>query len=160
MNLATDEEQAAYRAALDSAVRSLGQREHSRKELERKLQRKGHDDVLIARVMGYLWEHDLQSDTRFAESFVRSRIRRCFGPIKIRQELSSRGVLKEDLEGELEEQLTRSSEFWMNLAEEGLAKKYGAPPDSREAWATQARYLARRGFPSDLIYKVLGSQSD
>lgn len=109
--------------------------------------------------MAYLWEHDLQSDTRFAESFVRSRIRRGYGPIKIRQELSSRGISEAELEGELEEQLTQSSEYWISVAEESLTKKYGKPPESREAWATQARYLARRGFPSDLIYKVLGAQS-
>ena len=156
MVTATDEEQAAYRAALDSAVRSLGLREHSCRELERKLVRKGHDSELVARVMAYLWEHDLQSDSRFAESFVRSRITRGYGPIKIRQELASRGVPEQ----ESEEQLTQSSEFWIAIAEECLAKKYGHPPVDRETWAVQARFLSRRGFPSDLIYRVLGSQSD
>ncbi len=118
--------------------------------------RKGHRNSPIARVMGYLAEHDLQSDARFAESFVRSRIQRGYGPIKIRQELSSRGVSEHDLE----DGLTRASEFWMGIAEGGLAKKYGQPPANRDGWATQARFLARRGFPSDLIYRVLGAQSD
>ena len=34
-----EERETRYRAALDSAVRSLSQREHSRRELERKLVR-------------------------------------------------------------------------------------------------------------------------
>ena len=145
-----------YRAGLDAAVRSLSQREHGRRELEQKLLRKGHDRALVARVLDYLVEHDLQSDTRFAESFVRSRIQRGYGPVKIRQELSSRGIS----ERQIEDQLTQPSDFWMGVAEAGLEKKFSQPPQSRDAWATQARFLARRGFPSDLIYRVLGAQSD
>lgn len=145
-----------YRAGLDSAVRSLSQREHGRRELEQKLLRKGHDRALVVRVLDYLIEHDLQSDTRFAESFVRSRIRRGYGPVKIRQELSSRGIS----ERQIEDQLTQPSDFWVSVAEAGLEKKFSQPPRSRDAWATQARFLARRGFPSDLIYRVLGAQSD
>lgn len=150
------EELAAYRAALDSAIRSLGQREHGRRELGQKLQRKGHDRQLVTRVLDFLIEHDLQSDDRFAESFVRSRTQRCYGPVKIRQELSSRGVSEQAME----DLLTTSSDYWMSLAEDGLAKKFGAPPEDRAAWAVQARFLARRGFPSDVIYRVLGAQSD
>jgi regulatory protein len=147
---------APYRAALDSAVRSLGQREHGRRELERKLKSKGHGPELIERVMAYLLEHDLQSDTRFAEGFVRSRVQRGYGPMKIRRELSTRGVT----ERVLEDQLTQSTDFWESIAEAGLAKKFGRPPEDREDWALQARFLARRGFPSDLIYRVLGAQTD
>lgn len=154
--LDSEKREAAYRAALESAVRSLAQREHGRRELERKLLGKGHDRLLMSRVMDYLIEHDLQSDARFAESFVRSRTQRCYGPIKIRQELSSRGVS----EREMEDLLTASSEYWMSVAEDGLAKKFSQPPEDRQSWATQARFLARRGFPSDLIYRVLGAQSD
>jgi len=152
----TKDPDAAYRAALDSAVRSLGQREHGRKELERKLKGKGHAPELIERVIAYLIEHDLQSDARFAESFARSRVQRGYGPMKIRQELSSRGIP----ERVLEDQLTEPSSFWEAIAEAGLEKKFGHPPEDRQAWATQARFLARRGFPSDLIYRVLGSQTD
>ncbi|TNF90795.1 MAG: regulatory protein RecX [Gammaproteobacteria bacterium] len=152
----SEETETAYRAALDSAVRSLGQREHSGRELERKLKSKDHDPMLIERVMAYLAEHDLQSDTRFAEGLVRSRVQRGYGPMKIRQELAAKGVS----ERILEDQLTEPSEFWMSIAVGSLDKKFGYAPDSREAWAVQARFLARRGFPSDLIYRVLGSQKE
>ena len=148
--------EAAYRAALDSAVRSLGQREHGRRELERKLTSKGHDRALVERVMAYLLDHDLLSDARFAEVFIRSRIQRGYGPMKIRQELSARGIGERDLE----DQLTEPSEFWESVAETGLSKKFGHPPADRDEWAVQARFLARRGFPSDLIYRVLGPQND
>jgi regulatory protein len=153
---ALEETEAAYRAALDSAVRSLSQREHGRRELERKLAGKGHDPVLVERVMAYLLEHDLQSDARFAEGFIRSRVQRGYGPMKIRQELSARGIGERDLE----DQLTEPSEYWAAIAETGLSKKFGRVPADRDDWAAQARFLARRGFPSDLIYRVLGPQND
>ncbi len=148
--------EAAYRAALNSAVRSLGQREHGRQEIERKLQRKGHDRILVERVVAYLLEHDLLSDTRFAEAYIRARVQRGYGPMKIRQELSARGIGERDLE----DQLTEPSEFWESVAEKGLTRKFGHPPGNRDEWAIQARFLARRGFPSDLIYRVLGAQND
>ena len=155
-SLAAEREAAAYRAALDSEVRSLGQREHGRRELEIKLARKGHDRQLIDRVMDYLRQHDLQSDERFAEGLIRSRVQRGYGPMKIRQELGAKGVSERVLEAHL----TDPAEFWETVACESLDKKFGQPPADREDWAVQARYLARRGFPSDLIYRVLGGQSD
>jgi regulatory protein len=37
-------------------------------------------------------------------------------------------------------------------------RKFGdAPPADRDDWNRQARFLAQRGFPSDLIYRVLGN---
>jgi len=148
--------QVAYQAALNSAVRCLGLREHGRRELERKLRRKGHAAELIDRVFDYLVEHDLQSDQRFVESFIRSRIRKGHGPVKIRQELGSRGLTERDLEA----YLTEPAEYWLEIAADVRERKFGEVPADRDAWAVQARFLARRGFPSDIIYRVLGSQND
>lgn len=161
-----DQSEAAYRAALDAAVKSLGQREHGHRELARKLASKGHAPVLVERVLDYLHEHDLQSDDRFAEGFVRSRVQKGYGPIKIRQELASRGVSEEAQE----RQLTEPAEFWLDVAQRALGRKFGRrmavhaeaeedTPD-REAWNARARFLARRGFPADLIYRALGPERD
>jgi regulatory protein len=173
-----DAAEAAYRATLDAAVKSLGRREHSRRELEQKLARRGHPRALVTEVLDYLSEHDLQSDARYAEDFVRSRVARGYGPVKIRQELATRGVR----EPELESQLTEPAEFWLEVATSALAKRFGAEPWScledtddcpdasadasrvdgydarRQDWNARARFLARRGFPADLIYRVLGAE--
>jgi regulatory protein len=145
-------EAAAYQAALESAVRSLSQREHSQRELERKLRSKGHAPELVARVLEYLLEHDLQSDARFVEVYIRSRIHKGYGPLKIRQELTSRGISEQELEAEL----TAPGEFWIEQARSALARKFRQPVADREDWNRRGRFLARRGFPSDLIYRVLG----
>ena len=106
--------------------------------------------------MDYLLEHDLQSDARFTEGLIRSRIQRGYGPMKIRQELATKGVGEQALDNHL----TEPSEFWESVAGESLAKKFGQTPAGRDEWAVQARFLARRGFPSDVIYRVLGEQTD
>lgn len=146
-----------YRWTFDRAVRLLAQREHSLRELREKLARKGADEAIAARVVEDLRERGLQSDERFAESFVHSRLNRGHGPIRIRQELSQRGI-PDELADAL---LTRSRECWLALAAEARGRKFGGEaPVERNAWNRQARFLARRGFPSDLIYRVLGDATE
>jgi regulatory protein len=148
------EEDRRYRLALDRALRLLGQREHSVRELTAKLTGKGIDAATAGLVVDDLRGRGLQSDARFTEAFVHSRVGRGQGPIRIRQELGQRGI-GDDLADEL---LTRTGDYWLELAQRTRIKKFGdAAPADRHAWNRQARYLARRGFPSDLIYRVLGN---
>jgi regulatory protein len=143
-----------YQAAYERAVRYLAAREHSERELLSKLRAREVDGDLARRVLLDLQSRNLQSDERFAESFVRSRVNRGQGPIRIRQELVRRGI-GDDL---LEEVLTRSGEFWIGIAAEAREKRFGdALPEERGDWNRQARFLAARGFPADLIYRVLGN---
>lgn len=147
------EEDRQYRLAFDRALRLLGQREHSVRELTSKLTGKGIDAATAGLVVDDLRGRGLQSDERFAEAFVHSRVGRGHGPIRIRQELGQRGI-GDELADEL---LTRSGDDWLELAEHARGRKFGdAAPADRDDWNRQARYLARRGFPSDLIYRVLG----
>lgn len=147
------EEDRRYRAAFDRALRLLGQREHSVRELTTKLTAKGVDRVTAGLVVDDLRGRGLQSDARFTESYVHSRLGRGYGPMRIRQELAERGI-DDDL---ADEQLTRPTQEWLSLAAEVRARKFGEQgPDDRDAWNRQARFLARRGFPSDVIYRVLG----
>jgi regulatory protein len=147
------------------AVRILAGREHSTQELTRKLVTKGFPESTVGDVIQALQEQGLQSDLRFVEAFVRSRINKGYGPIRIRRDLYQRGV-EDDL---IEAELTCSAERWIDLAHSVLNKRFAdtypdarpdARPDSRpkdrDVWNTQARFLARRGFPADLIYRVLG----
>ncbi len=136
------------------AMRALANREHSRGELVDKLERKGIDRDLAHRAVAQLAEEGLQSEDRFVESFVRSRIERGYGPILIRQELRQREVADDAID----EHLTHEQGFWAGRASRALEKRFKVAPDSREDWGRQARYLARRGFSADLIYACLGDQ--
>jgi regulatory protein len=146
-----------YRLALDRAVRLLAQREHSVRELTAKLTSRGVDAATAGLVVDDLRGRGLQSDGRFAEAFVHSRVGRGRGPMRIRQELSQRGIDDEIAD----EVLTTSAEYWLELAAGVRQKKFGdAVPKGRDEWNRQARFLAQRGFPADLIYRVLGNVAD
>ena len=140
--------------AREAAMRALAAREHSIGELVSKLERKGFDRELAHWAATQLSEEGLQSDDRFAESFVRSRVARGYGPVLIRQELRQREISDDCID----EYLTRDHGFWAGRASDALDKRFREAPDSREAWGRQARYLSRRGFPADLIYACLGDQ--
>jgi regulatory protein len=146
-----------YRAAFDRALRLLGQREHSLRELKDKLVRKGIDRHLAELVADDVRGRGLQSDVRFAESLVRGRVSRGHGPIRIRQELTQRGVD----EAVADEVMTETAGHWLSLAAEARRRKFGdALPADRDEWNRQARFLAQRGYPSDLIYRVLDGRDD
>lgn len=149
----TEENDRRYRIAFDRALRLLGQREHSRRELLAKLGGRGVDGSMAELVVDDLRGRGLQSDERFTESFVHSRLSRGQGPVRIRRELAQRGI-DDDL---ADDALSLSGDQWLALAAEVRQRKFGdAAPDGRDDWNRQARFLSQRGFPSDLIYRALG----
>ena len=82
-----------------TALRMLATREHSRQELRRKLLSRSEEDgegaaEVVEAVLDRLAGNGLQSDTRFAESYVRSKAAR-MGQARLRRELLERGVSTE-----------------------------------------------------------------
>ena len=141
-------------AARDSALRLLARREHSTDELRRKLKKRGYAAATIAIVVASLDDVHSVSDVRFAESFVRVRSERGQGPLRIRAELRERGVT----DGIVDEVMTATADFWLERAQKARVKRFGdEPPTDRDAWNRQARFLAQRGYPADLIYRTLGA---
>ncbi len=130
----------------------LAKREHSREELYRKLIRHCGDTALVEELLDKLAEEDLQSDERFTESFVRSRLGKGQGLLKIRQGLNERGIDQNLISACLES----ATIDWSVIAEEARAKKFGkALPDDYQAKAKQSRFLYGRGFSHDVIRQIL-----
>lgn len=141
------------------ALRMLAAREHSRAELRAKLAGDGATEVL-EEVLDRLVELGLQSDQRFAESFVRAKGAR-LGGSRLRHELVRRGVAEDIVETVLShlnsaegagDEFTRAREVWR--------KKFGEVPQDPRAWAKQARFLQSRGFSSAVIRQLLKEVSD
>jgi regulatory protein len=130
----------------------LARREHSRKELALKLARRCSDEALIEDLLDTLSREGLQSDERFAESFVHHSLSKGQGPNKINQELRQRGV-EPFL---IEEYLESESIDWLSMAEEVRVKKYGETvPGDYQNKAKQSRFLYSRGFSSEQISQLL-----
>lgn len=139
----------------DVAIQLLARREYSRVELARKLQQKSFDGDEIEACLDALAEQSLQSDARFAESFVRSRIARGQGVIRIKGELRQRGIDQETLTAALEAVEEREAVDWFELAKETLARRYDSPGDTPKERAKRERFLATRGFDFEQIRYAL-----
>ena len=126
----------------------LARREHSERELSRKLASRGYDEAVIGETVEGLVADGLLSNDRFVESFVHSRYRRGQGPLKIRAELRERGID----DAAIEHWLAAFADQWRELAEQVRTKKFGAtlPGDFRER-SRQMRFLQQRGFDSEQI---------
>lgn len=148
----------AERALQARAVRLLAAREHTTFELRRKLARNcGDDEAAVERVVARLGEANLVSDARFVEEFIRARIERGHGPVRIRADLRGRGVDDELIDGAL----TLPATFWAQRMSQVRMRKFGKSlPTERTEWGRQARFLAQRGYPADIIYQVLNADFD
>ncbi|MCK0768904.1 regulatory protein RecX [Chromohalobacter canadensis] len=131
----------------DDAIRLLARRDYSRAELVSRLTTRGHERADIALTLDGLAEEGLQSDARFAEQFVRSRLSRGQGEMKIRAELSSRGITDEMAQEALESE----GPDWYRLACEALAKRFDSPGREPRERAKRERFLASRGFAFDQV---------
>jgi regulatory protein len=137
----------------DDAIRLLARREYSRAELVERLVRRGHEPGDINDCLAALVEEGLQSDARFAESFLRSRVMRGQGPLKIRSELERRGLDRERIRiafSELENEVD-----WFALAREAVAKRFAGQGDSPRECARRERFLASRGFDFEQVRHAL-----
>ena len=131
-----------------AALRLLVGREHSRQELHHKLVCRRHDPASVDRVLDDLERRRLLSDDRFVENYIHQRIRKGYGPLRIRAELSDRGVADTLTTQGLE----RAAVDWPGLLLGVAQRRFGAAPaEDRRALAKRARYLQQRGFPADLI---------
>lgn len=128
------------------AIGLLTRREHSRKELARKLTARGVEssdaDAAVERLAREGW----QDDARFAESLVRARVSSGHGPIRIRAELSTHGLDRETVAAALD---TFEGD-WLDVARDLVRRRYGEaiagdPILRRKA----ADFLIRRGFDGD-----------
>jgi regulatory protein len=127
------------------AMDYLARREHSRYELQCKLREKFEipSDTLIASVLDRLEADNLLSNSRFAESYVRSRIGRGYGPLYIRHQLRQRqidSVL-------IDQVLAFDEQDWTEVLADALAKKVAEVPErGSKQWLKLQRFSQSRGF--------------
>ena len=135
----------------------LARREHGRAELCNKLTRFGFDADTAHDAVAQLVEDNLQSDARFIEAFISSRINQGKGPVKIRADLRERGIGSGLVESGLED----AAQDWYVSASEVRKKKFGSqrPVDFSEK-ARQMRFLQSRGFEPDQIQAAVSVGDD
>ena len=135
--------------ALDSGLRYLTGRSHSRLELRRKLARKGFDDDEIEAALNRLVELGYLDDDAFALALVRRRSG-SRGPAALAAELASKGVSRVGVAGALaafdpESQLEAAT----RLAERLYAEK--PVPGYQDMLNRIGAKLVRRGYSQSVV---------
>lgn len=139
------------------ALGLLVRREHSQKELARKLASRGVDPEAAQQAIGKLRDAGWQDDTRFAETLIRSRAASGYGPLHIRAELSTHGLGREAISAAMDE----LSCDWRALAGDLVKRRFGVIAGNDIATRRKAaELLMRRGFGSDLIDRALRAGAD
>ena len=125
--------------------------------LLKKLEKAGFDCNVALDAIEKLQDDGLQSDRRFVEAFVQSRIGQGKGPTRIRADLAQRGVR----DAVIHDALREADADWQALATEARAKKLGtAEPVDFKDKARQMRFLQYRGFEPDQIRRAIALDDD
>ena len=145
-----------------SALGLLTRREHSRRELSRKLRARGVEPGEAEAALDKLGDQRFQSDERFAAMLVRARIAAGHGPARIRAELAAQhGVPHAEIEAAIAAEVEASGVDWADQAAAQLQRRYGTRPAADPAERhKRAQFLLRRGFPPDIVRQALSGDPD
>lgn len=145
------ERQRPASTAYGKALGLLSRREHSQRELKRKLERSGFDGGESTQALEQLQQQSFQSDARFAELLVRSRVSQGHGPRRIRAELRTHGISDE----EAQQALDQEGEDWLALARRVYRRRFGAAAcTDRQESHRRAGFLLRRGFDAATVRAI------
>ena len=130
------------------ALGLLTRREHSRKELARKLTCRGVETADAQDAIDKLTAAGWQDDTRFAQSLVRSRAAAGYGPGWIRAELGTHGLGAEAVSVAL----ATFQDDWVEIARDLVRRRLGdAGPLDTTQRRKAADLLLRRGFTMEHV---------
>lgn len=156
-----------YARLLDRAIRILAMRDHCEQELRRKLaapvMSKNGPEALdvtpeeLEQVVAWCIENRYLDDNRFVGQFIASRSRKGYGPARIRQELSQKGIARQAVE-----QAMRECDIdWVSLARAQAQRKYGEPLPSAFAEKVKIqRFLLYRGYLMEDIQEIWRNFAD
>lgn len=142
--------------AMQRALGLLTRREHSRKELTRKLVSRGVDAAEVEAAVDKLTAAGWQDERRFAENLVRARASAGYGPLHIRAELATHDLPADVRAAALE----AFDGDWAEVAVDLVRRRFGRLDDARVRERKAVDLLIRRGFPGDVARRAARSIPD
>lgn len=140
-----------------SITRLLARREHSKTEIVSKLVLKGYDEKLIRQQLSLFVEKDIQSDARFVEVFIRSKVDKGQGRKRIEMELAQHNI-DESL---IQNGFSENDADFADTAKDVYVKKYrGKPIIDWKDKQKRMRFLQYRGFNTEQIKQALAQKLD
>jgi regulatory protein len=130
-------------------------RQRSEKELYQRLKKKNFTGGIINQVIDLLKQLEFIDDSRFADAWIESRLKKHLGLLRIKAELSAKGIDEAVIESKIRQARQDYPEAQI-VAE--IAKSKFKKLKKLEILRAKQRiygYLMRRGFPAQLITEVL-----
>ncbi len=147
------QDQDTLEVAYQKALHFISYRPRTTAEVQKKLVEKGFSEAVVAETLDRLQRNGLLNDAQFAQAWVENRM--TFRPRSRRVlafELRQKGVVDETIDQALGEKID----------EESLAYAAGQRParrlaglEAREFRTRLGAFLARRGFPYDVVRPVV-----
>jgi len=157
LECAADEE-----AALRTGLRALSRRPFARRDLARRLGRKGHPREAVDGALGELERMGLIDDLAFAEQYVEAKVQRGQGPRRLLHDLRGLGLEPEVAQEAIARTFPPDRDLGPMV--EHLASKRAAQLGSLPPVVKRRRllaYLTRRGFGgSEVIDAVNGAMGN
>lgn len=146
---------AVERPPIDPYEKALGllvRREHSRRELQRKLTDRGAEPAQSEGALDRLVELGYQDDGRFARALARTRASAGYGPQRIRAELGTHNLTTEQIAVALDACETD----WPFAARELVSRRYpGSKLNDPKQRRKAIEFLLRRGFDHTSAYAAV-----
>ncbi len=139
------------------AMELLVRREHSRRDLKRKLGLRGADPAQAEAAVEKLADLGYQNDDRFAASFARDRAASGYGPVRIRQELAGHGLSQDQVQAALDQCESDWAATARALVEKRFRPEQLADPARRRK---AVDFLLRRGFDQNHSYAAVRARPD
>lgn len=147
-----------------AAQRALGllvRREHSRRELQRKLAARGVAEGEAAQAVARMSAEGWQDDTRFAVSLARSRAGAGYGPLRIRHELETHALDQGAIDAAFAALAEDGEDDWNARARSLVERRFGVLEGADRARRHKAaEYLLRRGFEVGAARRATGFAPD
>ena len=132
---------------IETGLRLLGRRDHSREELRRKLSRRGHEKQAIEEALQRIHKAYCLDDEAFARSYVRRRAS-SRGPLAIASELAARGIARQTIEAAL---AAFEPADQVGAATRLAERLYEPEMSYRELLDRVGSKLLRRGFSTSVV---------
>lgn len=142
--------------ALEHALNWLARREYAAFELTEKLIRHGLDESDAQSALAECQRLALQSDSRYTDVLIRTRVAQGYGSERIRYELQQKHI-ESDV---IDHGFASADVDWIACGLRVLEKKYRSAPGGPPAEQTyamrqkQKQFLYYRGFAADTITRV------
>lgn len=136
-------------ALLAYAFRALGGRALTEAELRSKLEKRSPDEALVREVLKRVQELGYQDDAHVARA---EGARRSVGAFRVRQTLKRRGVDEALIQDTV---AARDPDEERGAARELLERRWASFARKRDPKASAYAFLARRGFPSPVIWAAI-----